>query len=107
MYKYILSFLLFFILSISQKTEAGSNKTLSLIRVDLPVASNWPWGGETILCSKTQQKIGSITSLGYDAIDSNAVHVLSVLDQSKCENGTDVIVKVGTDEYKGYVMRVL
>ena len=68
------------------------------------MTTNWPWGGEPILCSSTQKKIGNISSVGYDPIDSNTIHVLSVIDQSQHKKNADVIIKVGFDEYNGYIV---
>lgn len=86
-----------------------SQQSLSLVRFDNLPATNWPWGGEPILCMQSQKTIGNITSLGYDATNSNTIHALSVIDQSGRENNgsDDVMVRVGADMYKGSIIKFL
>lgn len=86
---------------------SDDKKNLSLIKIDIPVTTNWPWGGEPILCSSTQKKIGNISSVGYDTIDSNTIYMLSVIDQSQRQKNADVIIKVGLDEYRGSITNQL
>eukprot|EP00111_Clytia_hemisphaerica_P017980 TCONS_00053215-protein len=93
-----------FVKSIFSDKETGPvhQKSLHTIKIQV-VETNWPWGGETLLHSQTREKVGSISSLGYTS-DSNILKALSVVDQSKCEDGDDVIVCVGTDEYVGRII---